>query len=223
MYNTTPVRKFIAGFLHRYPVSRYLLPLLSFIFLCIAVTDGDHYDGRELARQLSGDYYRAYITLSLLALCVLAWRRRENRILLWSVEMVFLCLLATNALKYALPLGRPPHMTAGIIQVDGGYSPGFPSAHTAFAFGLAWLILELRPSLAPLWFALSVGIGWSRVELFSHYPYQVLCGAILGAILGYWITHTPRSIFHSLYSMCVPGTTQPHAGWHRAFYSKYRT
>ncbi len=223
MHNIRQLKSSLLSFLHRYCISRYLLPFFSFIFLCVAVTDTDHYDGRLLARHLSGDYYQAYIALSILALFVLAWRRRENKILLWSIEMILLSLLVTNALKYAVPLGRPPHMKAGIIQIHSGYSPGFPSAHTTFAFGLAWLMLELRPALAPLWFALAVGIGWSRVELFSHYPYQVLCGAILGAMLGYWITHTPRSIFHLLYSMRILGRTQSYTECHRAFYGKYRS
>ena len=111
----------------------------------------------------------------------------------WMGALIFSCLIITNVLKFSLPLGRPPRMNDGVI-VPGGYSPGFPSAHTAFAFGLAWLIFVLKPRYSPLWFAMAVAVGWSRVEIRAHYPYQVICGAILGMLLAHFISGSAQGL-----------------------------
>jgi membrane-associated phospholipid phosphatase len=66
-----------------------------------------------------------------------------------------------------------------------------------FAVAVAFLIYRLHPRWAPLWFALSIAIGWSRVETNAHFPYQVFCGAIFGLLLGLLVTWQPRGIlFH---------------------------
>lgn len=177
------------------------LPFISFIVLAVLCTDTNYYDGRPFAVKVSGEYYKAYIGISVLALLLLAWRRYKISGVRQIIEIILLSLIITNTLKYglyALPLGRPPHMSDGVISLTNGYSPGFPSAHTVFAVGLAWMILEFKPILAPFWFAFAVAVGWSRIELFSHYPYQVLSGAVLGGVLGYWVSHAPHGILHSV-------------------------
>jgi undecaprenyl-diphosphatase len=176
----------------------YWLPLLSFAVLAVACTDTNYYDGRRLARNFSGDWYKIFIVVSVVTLLLLAWQRRKLSGVRHIIELVLLSLVLTNILKFALPLGRPPRMHDGVIDVHSPYSPGFPSAHTAFSFGLAWLIFEFQPRLAPLWFAFAVAVGWSRIELFAHYPYQVLAGAVMGSALAYWISHAPRGVLFSL-------------------------
>ena len=64
-----------------------------------------------------------------------------------------------------------------------GAMDGFPSGHSTLAFGLAWLVAQMRPRLAPLWFALALAIAWSRVEVQAHFDYQVAVGALLGCAL----------------------------------------
>lgn len=61
---------------------------------------------------------------------------------------------------------------------------GFPSGHTTFAFLMAWLIWRRFPRLGPLWFAIAAVIGWSRLQVNAHYPYQIIAGALLGCGLG---------------------------------------
>ncbi len=87
--------------------------------------------------------------------------------------------LLTDALrKDVFPFPRPYHPN----------EPGFPSGHTVFAFALAWLITEKYPKLGPVWYAIAVVIGWSRIEVHAHYPYQVFAGAIIGALLGFLVS-----------------------------------
>jgi len=75
----------------------------------------------------------------------------------------------------------------GLPRPDGDPT-GFPSGHTTFSFAIAWLLTQTNPKLAPLWYAVAVAIGWSRVEGDAHFPYQVLCGAVLGTLLAWGIS-----------------------------------
>ena len=178
-------------------LQHYWLPILAFGVLCIACRDSNPTDGRQIAKLFSGSYYKIYIVVSIVTLLGLAIHRRKMKTIFWALELIFSCLIITNVLKYSmLPgklLGRPPRMNDGVI-VPGGYSPGFPSAHTAFAFGLAWLIFVLKPRYSPLWFAMAVAVGWSRVEIRAHYPYQVICGAILGMLLAHFISGSAQGL-----------------------------
>jgi membrane-associated phospholipid phosphatase len=132
--------------------------------------------------QLASDFgshtlYQSFIGL---ALVLLLWRgtRGQKWLLWWPLLVAVLTPLCVEGLKRATRLPRP----------DGDPS-GFPSGHTTFAFGLAWLLTQVYPRGTPLWFAVAVAIGWSRVEGHAHFPYQVLCGAFFGTVIGWLISH----------------------------------
>lgn len=180
-------------------LQHYWLPLLALGVLCIACRDSNPTDGRQIAKLFSGSYYKIYIVVSIATLLGFAIHRRKMKTIFWALELIFSCLIITNVLKYSLPLGRPPRMNDGVI-VPGGYSPGFPSAHTAFAFGLAWLIFVLKPRYSPLWFAMAVAVGWSRVEIRAHYPYQVICGAVLGIVLAHFISGSSKGLTQNTFA-----------------------
>jgi len=121
--------------------------------------------------------YQSFIGL---AAALLIWRglRAGPRLLLWWPPAVAVgCGLCVEALKRATHLPRPD-----------GDPTGFPSGHTTFSFALAWLLTRTHPKLATLWYAVAVAIGWSRVEGDAHFPYQVLCGAALGTLVGWAIS-----------------------------------
>ena len=132
--------------------------------------------------QLWGDFgsHTLYQSFLGLALVLLVWRGVHGlkRLLWWPPLVAVLTPLCVEGLKRATRLPRP----------DGDPS-GFPSGHTTFAFALAWLLMQSYPRLAPLWFAVAIAIGWSRVEGHAHFPYQVLCGAFFGTIIGWGISH----------------------------------
>jgi len=118
---------------------------------------------------LSNFGYNSYIAASLLLLFGWARRQPERRALWWPFDVGLCCFLCVTLLKFVSQLPRP-----------SGSPSGFPSGHTTFSFALAGLILAARPRLAPLWFLFAMGVGWSRVEVGAHYPYQVVVGAFLG-------------------------------------------
>lgn len=67
-----------------------------------------------------------------------------------------------------------------------GRKPGtfsFPSGHSAAAFAGAWLLRRHYPELTPVWYAVAVLIGFSRIYLGVHYPGDVMSGAISGTVI----------------------------------------
>ncbi len=131
--------------------------------------------------QLTGDFcshtlYQSFIGLALVLL-VWAGVRGRKWLLWWPASVAVLTPLLVEGLKNATRLPRPD-----------GEPTGFPSGHTTFAFALAWLLTRAFPRLTPLWFAIAVAIGWSRVEGHAHFAYQVLCGAVFGTTIGWLIS-----------------------------------
>ena len=132
--------------------------------------------------QLTGDFlsHTAYQSFMGLAAVLLLWRGAfgEKRLLWWPLLAAALTPLCVEGLKRLTRLPRP----------DGDPS-GFPSGHTTLCFALAWLLARAYPRGTPLWYALAVSIGWSRIEGHAHFPYQVLCGAFFGTVIGWLISH----------------------------------
>jgi undecaprenyl-diphosphatase len=56
----------------------------------------------------------------------------------------------------------------------------FPSGHATTAFALATLLSLWYPRWTGGFLALAIVVGWSRVVLGSHFPSDVLAGAVLG-------------------------------------------
>lgn len=75
------------------------------------------------------------------------------------------------------------------VRCGSGYS--FPSAHAAnhFAMGLFLLVLFYRKwkPIIPLSLLWGVSIGFAQIYVGVHYPLDVLCGAIIGSIIGFLI------------------------------------
>lgn len=174
-------------------LERYWVPLLLLLATVRFVLHPYLYNPNRdsFAYLLSGPIYQAYVLLSVGILLSPVMRRRWGRgIGWWALDVCICTFLISQVLKLAFRLPRPT-----------GSLSGFPSGHTMLAFALAWLVSQVQPRLAPLWFALAVAIGWSRVEVNAHFTYQVLCGAALGAALGLLISDRPKGV---LLPRCLP-------------------
>ena len=154
-------------------------PLGSGLVLAAVIADPPwHVRAMQLASDFgSHTLYQSFIGL---ALILLVWRgaRGQKYLFWWPALVAALTPLCVEGLKRLTRLPRPD-----------GDPTGFPSGHTTFAFALAWLLTRVYPRLTPLWFAVAVAIGWSRVEGHAHFPYQVLCGALLGTGIGALVSH----------------------------------
>lgn len=75
-----------------------------------------------------------------------------------------------------------------LVQCGSGFS--FPSSHATNHFALAFfMIFTLRSKYK--WIAIpmliwAITISYSQIYVGVHYPLDVLCGGLLGAIIGYF-------------------------------------
>jgi len=79
-----------------------------------------------------------------------------------------------------------------IFDLTGRYN-SFPSGHTAASFAVAYVLARRFPRFALFFYAVAFLVGASRVYIGSHYPTDILAGAILGVATGYLLlTETNR-------------------------------
>ena len=89
---------------------------------------------------------------------------------------------------------RPCHEPSleGMVHLVKGYCGGlygFVSSHASNSFMVAMLCLLLIRRCWFTWFIITwaLVIGYSRIYLGVHYPGDVICGSILGMLIGWGI------------------------------------
>lgn len=83
--------------------------------------------------------------------------------------------------SYFSELGVTPRLIDG-VSLYNHFS--FPSGHTTSAFFLffAMILLFPKPAGRILFFILAVGVGYSRIYLWQHFPADVLAGSLIGVL-----------------------------------------
>lgn len=97
----------------------------------------------------------------------------------WAADLV------AAILKNVIDRPRPPSV---VPEADpllvGTLGSSLPSGHAATSFAGAAVLAYLFPRALPWLIILAVAIGFSRVYVGVHYPFDVLAGAVLGASVG---------------------------------------
>jgi len=94
--------------------------------------------------------------------------------------------LVVQGLKHLTGRARP-RLTDELLFIGpslrGGYD-SFPSGHTTMAFCLAAILSRCFPSHCVVFYVFAVGVGFARVGAASHFPSDVLAGAVVGILVG---------------------------------------
>jgi undecaprenyl-diphosphatase len=123
---------------------------------------------------------------------------KQKRKLLIIILMVIVAITLSDQLSVLLKnitqRPRPCHEEAlyGMVHIVRGSCGGlysFVSSHASNSFTVALLSLSL---VRKRWFTISMipwalVIGYSRVYLGVHYPGDVICGSLLGVMIGWGI------------------------------------
>jgi len=128
------------------------------------------------------------VALSIIAACYCFKQDKGVRLLILAIAGT----LVIQGLKHLFGIDRPAVSLADI----GGFnlvgsalkSPSFPSGHTATAFiGAGILAAQYKnPTVTRTLVAIAALIGLSRIMIAAHWPFDVLVGATLGWIIGFY-------------------------------------
>lgn len=107
-------------------------------------------------------------------------------------------------------IGRPrPRWTH---QDAFGYGPSFqggldafPSGHSTASFAVAAVFARYFPRMAWVWYGAASFVALSRFLRGSHFPTDVIVGAVLGYLIGYVCARPYKEWRQSLYQALPPG------------------
>lgn len=140
-------------------------------------------DASMLMRELAV-FLAQWVVLSVPLLLLLFWvfgERRQRMVVLLATLSIILAL-ASNLLIRGLWFHPRPFMLE-LGQNFLAHAPGasFPSDHASgmFAMGFALLLASLRKT-ALVMLALALLVGWARVYLGVHFPFDILGGCLVG-------------------------------------------
>ncbi|NML42942.1 undecaprenyl-diphosphatase [Ramlibacter sp. G-1-2-2] len=127
---------------------------------------------------------------------VLLWLRggQAQRLgLLEAALATFVALGIGQLVALAWPEPRPFMLHLGSQFLAHSADPGLPSDHTTVFWALAWstLLGKRLARWSPALFALGLLVGWSRVFLGVHFPFDV-AAALPVALAGALVVRTLR-------------------------------
>ncbi len=96
--------------------------------------------------------------------------------------------IATQILKHLIGRPRPRFTHQEAFEYGPSWQGGldaFPSGHAAASFAVATVLARYFPEWRGLWYGGALFVGTARVVRESHFPTDVLGGAVLGFLIAY--------------------------------------
>jgi len=129
-------------------------------------------------------------TLIILSVIVFLAARKYNRKLSNACLTLFIGMISAGIIVQVIKhlLGRArPRVTLGTVFVGPSMHldyDSFPSGHTSVTFCLAFILSEYYPRYRLLFYLFAIMTGFDRLLWLSHFPSDVIAGAILGTAVG---------------------------------------
>lgn len=159
------------------------------IFRAVNVDAGPWVDA--LARALSTPAFGASVAVVLAAGLLLRRGLQRPERLAWVLALAAALALTdglgSQVLRPLVPRARPvyalPEGTVRFLSPAANVG-AIPSLHVANFFAMAAVGSAGLPALAPVLYALAVGMAWSRMYVGVHWPGDVVVGAAWGSLWG---------------------------------------
>jgi membrane-associated phospholipid phosphatase len=109
------------------------------------------------------------------------WERRSGAVL--ATAAAGLALLINQPIAHAVARRRPylAHPAHAHLLIARSHDPSFPSDHATGAFALALGLWLYDRTFGTIVFVLGAVLSFARVYVGTHYPGDVLAGALIGA------------------------------------------
>ncbi len=178
----------------------YLNQIDTKLFLFLNSIHSDFLDGVMFFISGKKEWIPLYIAIIILILV-----RFKKRGLIAILSIIFLLILtdqtSVHLFKNVFERLRPSHnpQLEGLVYLVNNYKGGrfgFISSHAANSFGFAMFLTLLFKNKYFSGFMLTWAtiVSYSRIYLGVHYPGDILCGALLGIILGILMFQIYKSI-----------------------------
>src|SRR5919204_4481788 len=141
----------------------------------------------DVFRFLANDL-AAIIVVLVALLFLIPWRENvldRRRAAVAATAAAGLALLIAQPIANAVDRSRPfvAHPGGSHLLIARSTDPSFPSDHATGAFAIAVAVWAYDRTFGALFLALAVVLGFARVYVGTHYPGDILGGAILGALV----------------------------------------
>jgi undecaprenyl-diphosphatase len=145
----------------------------------------------------ASDFLPAVVALAIAAGAV--FDRRWRYTFFTALVSVLVVWVVVNLSRSLIPMPRPAFYGLGIQWAPQGIRPGFPSLHAAGACAAAfslWFLPWRTPVLVAL--VLAAVVGWSRMYLGLHFPFDVVAAMVLAALVAVLVEHRLSRPLHAI-------------------------
>lgn len=144
----------------------------------------------------AGDWIGQGWRLAALSILLLvgAWAFEKPTIKAVAIQSLIahgIAALLANGLKHLVGRPRPKFVHSGDWQITLSWTSGldsFPSGHSTASFAVATVLAKRFPLFGPFCIAVALFVALSRVLRGSHFPTDVLGGAVIGILSGFIAT-----------------------------------
>ncbi len=129
-----------------------------------------------------------------IVLLAIAWVLKKPNITIVAIQTLVahgIAALLANGLKHLIGRPRPKFAHSGNWEMSFSLVSGldsFPSGHSTASFAIATVLARRFPPLAPVFLAVAIFVGFSRILRGSHFLTDVIGGAVIGILSGYLAT-----------------------------------
>ena len=137
--------------------------------------------------------YLGYILILFLFLLLIRnFKKYWSMVAQALLAAIFARLIIVEIIRYFLPKSRPFVENSVNLLMNHSQEPAFPSGHAAFYFAIATIIYFYNKKAGLLFIAASFLISLSRVFAGIHWPSDILVGAVIGILSGFFILRSSQ-------------------------------